>query len=650
MKQWLWMWLVFDKCPGNSNPSVNDIFIGESRDPDTWMINMENVDRFSIVCEKRYVLEGHGYSDSSMEMDDGKRPYFCYMRSRPISVTKKLCGLTVYKDTTSGDVEDMMKGAYYLVFATFHEYAMEVALNVERCPVTPKDFKSPEYVSDATHLAAFQIDFSYNELFGNFPSWVNQRNMQLNLVANNFVLQGSNSSAMPSGLNCLQRNFSCNRGDPQYSSFAIKRGGSQMSCYAGIVHEADNETLGPATYYVTREHRWAVSNVGLPSGSKNLRYTTNFVTFFPNIKDPELFQSARISAGSLRYYGLDLENGNYNVTLQFGEPEIQNPTSWESLGRRIFNIYIQDNLELKDFNIRKDAGGASFGAVVKEFKAQATNNYLEIHLFWAGKGTCYVPSQGVYGPSISAISVIPDFIPTVSNNPPNDLASGKYRTGLIVVLVVAVGVVISFSLFTIYYLAQRRKGPKRFEDEEFLGMDARPYTFNYVELRTATDDFSSSNKIGEGGFGPVYKGTLEDGRIVAVKQLSVASHQEKSQFVAEIVTISGVRHRNLVKFGYLAPEYALRGVLTEKADVFGFGVVALEIISGRVNSDSSLEEDQRYLLEWAWHLHENNRGMELVDKNLSSFNEDESSSASSSHAMPRVLAIDSIWAMVQFFP
>lgn len=42
----------------------------------------------------------------------------------------------------------------------------------------------------------------------------------------------------------------------------------------------------------------------------------------------------------------------------------------------------------------------------------------------------------------------------------------------------------------------------------------------------------------------------------------------------------------------------MRGHLTEKADVFGFGVVALEIVSGRENSDPSLEEDRVYLLEW----------------------------------------------------
>ncbi|XP_037493664.1 probable LRR receptor-like serine/threonine-protein kinase At1g56140 [Jatropha curcas] len=67
----------------------------------------------------------------------------------------------------------------------------------------------------------------------------------------------------------------------------------------------------------------------------------------------------------------------------------------------------------------------------------------------------------------------------------------------------------------------------------------------------------------------------------------------------------------------------MRGHLTEKADVFAFGVVALEVVSGRPNSDSSLEEEKIYLLEWAWHLHENNREAELVDSRLSEFSEEE---------------------------
>ncbi|KAF9618246.1 hypothetical protein IFM89_000881 [Coptis chinensis] len=63
--------------------------------------------------------------------------------------------------------------------------------------------------------------------------------------------------------------------------------------------------------------------------------------------------------------------------------------------------------------------------------------------------------------------------------------------------------------------------------------------------------------------------------------------------------------------------------LTEKADVFGFGVVTLEILSWRSNSDSSLEAERIYLLEWAWSLYETNRGLELVDPTLSSFNKEE---------------------------
>uniref|UniRef100_A0A0E0EJ03 Protein kinase domain-containing protein n=1 Tax=Oryza meridionalis TaxID=40149 RepID=A0A0E0EJ03_9ORYZ len=50
--------------------------------------------------------------------------------------------------------------------------------------------------------------------------------------------------------------------------------------------------------------------------------------------------------------------------------------------------------------------------------------------------------------------------------------------------------------------------------------------------------------------------------------------------------------------GYLAPEYAMMGHLTEKADVFAYGVVAMEIIAGRPNFDESLEDDKKYLLGW----------------------------------------------------
>ncbi|XP_028078445.1 probable LRR receptor-like serine/threonine-protein kinase At1g56140 isoform X3 [Camellia sinensis] len=570
------------------------------------------------------------------------------------------------------------------------------------------------------------IDLSYNELSGSFPSWIGKQDLQLNLVANNFTVESSNNSVLPSGLRCLQRNFPCNRNFPVYYNFSIKCGGPQITSNNQIIYERDNETLGPATYYVTSENRWAVSNVGRFIDSSQPQYISFSSSQFTQTLESELFQTARISAGSLRYYGLGLENGNYNVSLQFAETAILNSIIWKSRGRRVFDIYIQGNRVLKDFDIRRERREASFQAVQKDFTVQVSENYLEIHLFWAGKGTCCIPTQGTYGPSISAISATPDFNPTVSNNPPTP--TRKNKTGLIVGIVVPVAVVTFLSTFMLYCFIQRRKRAHKNKEEELLGIDARPYTFSYAELRAATEDFNPANKLGEGGFGPVYKGTLNDRRVVAVKQLSVASHQGKNQFVTEIATISAVQHRNLVKLygcciegdkrllvyeylenksldqalfrkktlylnwpsrfdiclgvarglsylheesrvrivhrdvkasnilldsdlipkisdfglaklyddkkthistrvagtiGYLAPEYAMRGHLTEKADVFGFGVVALEIVSGRLNSDSSLEDDKIYLLEWAWNLHENNHGVELVDANLSEFNEEE---------------------------
>ncbi|KAM3684238.1 hypothetical protein ACJW31_11G029100 [Castanea mollissima] len=570
------------------------------------------------------------------------------------------------------------------------------------------------------------IDLSYNNLQGSFPSWVSEQNLQLNLVANNFTIESSNSSVLPSGLNCLQRDFPCNRGTGRYSEFAIKCGGPQITSSNGIVYERDNETLGPATYYVVDTDRWAVSNVGYFTGTNNAQYTSFSSSQFTSL-DSELFQTARLSASSLRYYGLGLENGNYTVSLQFVEIAFVNTKTWQSLGRRVFDIYIQGNLVLKDFDIRKEAGGASFAAVPKEYNnVQVSENYLEIHLFWAGKGTCCVPAQGTYGPSISAISATPEFTPTVSNIPPS---GNKNRTGLIVGVVVGVGVgVLSFlAAFVVFYIVQRSKTTTN-DAEELLGIDAKTFTFSYAELKTATEDFIPDNKLGEGGFGPVYKGTLSDGRVIAVKLLSVTSHQGKNQFLTEIATISAVQHRNLVKLygcciegdkrllvyeylenksldqalfgkrilnldwstrfdiclgvarglaylheesrlrivhrdvkasnilldsdlipkisdfglaklyddkkshistrvagtiGYLAPEYAMRGHLTEKADVFAFGVVALELVSGRPNSDSRLEEEKIYLLEWAWQLHENNREVDIADSRLSEFNEEE---------------------------
>ncbi|KAE8686285.1 putative LRR receptor-like serine/threonine-protein kinase [Hibiscus syriacus] len=264
-------------------------------------------------------------------------------------------------------------------------------------------------------------------------------------------------------------------------------------------------------------------------------------------------------------------------------------------------------------------------------------------------------------------------------------------------------------------------------DEQLL---RRVDHFSYNQLRSATDDFHSSNKIGRGGFGTVYKGIRKDGTEIAVKTLAAQSKQGAREFLTEINIISNVKHPNLVELigcciqganrilvyeyvenksldkvlldqrstnikldwrkrsaicigiarglaflheelvphivhrdikssnilldkdfnpkigdfglaklfpdnithistriagttGYLAPEYALGGQLTMKADVYSFGVLVLEIISGRSSSKTDWGGTGMLLLEWAWQLHEEGKLLELVDPELGEFPEEE---------------------------
>ncbi|KAF3972772.1 hypothetical protein CMV_003753 [Castanea mollissima] len=71
--------------------------------------------------------------------------------------------------------------------------------------------------------------------------------------------------------------------------------------------------------------------------------------------------------------------------------------------------------------------------------------------------------------------------------------------------------------------------------------------------------------------------------------------------------------------GYLAPEYALLGQLTKKADVYSFGVLMLEIISGRSSSKSAFGEELMVLVEWTWKLREEKRLLEIVDPELTAY-------------------------------
>ncbi|CAA3002282.1 serine threonine- kinase [Olea europaea subsp. europaea] len=247
--------------------------------------------------------------------------------------------------------------------------------------------------------------------------------------------------------------------------------------------------------------------------------------------------------------------------------------------------------------------------------------------------------------------------------------------------------------------------------------------YSYKKLRIATDDFSQTNKIGEGGFGSVYKGKLKTGQMAAIKVLSSESSQGLKEFLTEIQVISDVEHENLVKLygccvegnqkilvynylennslaqtllgnghsriqfswrtrvnicigvanglahlheemtphivhrdikasnilldkdltpkisdfglaklippemthvstrvagtlGYLAPEYAMVGKLTRKADIYSFGVLLIEIVTGRCNTNMRLPTDEQYILERIWQLYKRRELVTLVDTSL----------------------------------
>ncbi|WZY95509.1 hypothetical protein YC2023_067838 [Brassica napus] len=392
----------------------------------------------------------------------------------------------------------------------------------------------PAYLGRITSLKL--LYFTSNMLSGEVPTWMVDNGDKIDLTYNDFTNDLRTAECQKNAVNMFSStspivannhsNVSClssYKCPKTFYGLHINCGGSELTIN-GTKYDAD--TSDRPIFYDSR-NGWVSSNTGKFLDDER---SPNEVTLWANtselsIADPSLYTHARLSAISLTYYAFCLGQGNYTVNLHFAEIVFTGNQTFSSLGRRFFDIYVQGKFVLKDFNIVDEAKGVG-RAVVMRFPVMITDGKLEIRLFWAGKGTQGLPTRGVYGALISAISVDPNFIP------PKEAGTGSGGGSSIGTLV---GAVVASTLFLVLLIG------------DFKNLDFQISSFSLRQIKVATNNFDPANKIGEGGFGPVHKGTLTDGTVMAVKQLSSKSKQGNREFLNEIAMISALQHPHLVK-------------------------------------------------------------------------------------------------------
>ncbi|XP_021658959.2 probable LRR receptor-like serine/threonine-protein kinase RFK1, partial [Hevea brasiliensis] len=322
--------------------------------------------------------------------------------------------------------------------------------------------------------------------------------------------------------------------DRYWHSLYVNCGGNTEKIN-GIAYEGDKEDVDGAARFHQSNNNWGFSSTGDfldDNDNKNIAsHSTNVSS--PNLN--VLYSTARLSPLSLTYYRYCLENGSYNVILHFAEIQFTNDKLYKSLGRRIFYIYIQETLVKKDFNIKTEASGV-LKPITKTYTANVSNGILEIRFYWAGKGTVRIPTFGVYGSLTSAISVNPDFKPRFEGRK-------KRITPIVIGVVGSCLLYLAMGIILWRCYCKVKSGKKK----GLQGLEIQTVSFTLKQIIDATNNFDEVNKIGEGGFGPVYKGLLADGTMIAVKQLSSKSRQGNREFLNEIGKISCLQHPNLVK-------------------------------------------------------------------------------------------------------
>ncbi|XP_021830204.1 probable LRR receptor-like serine/threonine-protein kinase RFK1 isoform X2 [Prunus avium] len=341
------------------------------------------------------------------------------------------------------------------------------------------------------------VDLSYNNFTWQGPgqrTCQGNNNLNLNLFRSS---SSENNLRRKDGLPCL-KDLNC----PRYSTcLHVNCGGNEVIIKenkGNIVYEGDGGVEGgPAEYFLNGDYFWGFSSTGdfmNDNNFQNTRYSVSLASPSSNLS--EKYKTARISPISITYFHYCLENGDYTISLHFAEIQFTNDQTYTSLGRRVFDIYVQEKELRKDFNIEDEAKMAQKPVVIQEHNVSVTNNILEIRFYFAGKGTTRIPDRGVYGPLISAISVTSDS---------KDCSNGESKGTTHIVVGAVVGAFgLVFVILGILWWKGCMSG-KRGRKKDREGLDGQTGNFTLKQLKAANNDFDSANKIGEGGFGPVYK-------------------------------------------------------------------------------------------------------------------------------------------------
>ncbi|KAL0354410.1 UNVERIFIED_CONTAM: protein STRUBBELIG-RECEPTOR FAMILY 7 [Sesamum radiatum] len=190
-------------------------------------------------------------------------------------------------------------------------------------------------------------------------------------------------------------------------------------------------------------------------------------------------------------------------------------------------------------------------------------------------------------------------------------------------------------------------------------------SYSVADLQIATDSFNVDNLIGEGSIGRVYRAQTDDGQVLAVKKINSSVLSNSEEFLEVVSEISSLHHPNITELvgylhevcspsvihknfksanilldmelnphlsdcglaslvrepdqasGYSAPEVAMSGQYTIKSDLYSFGVVMLELLTGRKPFDSSRPRSEQSLVRWATpQLHDIDALSKMVDPAL----------------------------------